>query len=145
MKATNSKRLFILRVGIWVTAALVISVATAVGAGRIPGAVLGTGLAIALVALGVPLLLYRPSKASNDISNLKRELNRTRRGYERLFTSVPCFICVLDRDHQITEANELYRKEFGATDRSRCYEVCKARTSSSERPGAFSTTCCGGR
>jgi signal transduction histidine kinase len=35
----------------------------------------------------------------------------------------------LDRDHQIIEANELYRKEFGATDRSLCYEVCKGRTS----------------
>jgi signal transduction histidine kinase len=128
MNATNSKQLFTLRVGIWVAAALVISVAAAVGAGRIPGAVLGTGLAIALVALGVPLLLYRPSKASNDISNLRRELNRTRRGYERLFTSVPCFICVLDREHQIVEANELYRKEFDVTDRSRCYEVCKGRT-----------------
>jgi signal transduction histidine kinase len=129
MHSANSKRLFTLRVGIWVTAAVVISAAAALAADRIPGTTLGIGLAVALVALGVPLMLSRPSRASNDLSNLRRELNRTRRGYERLFTSVPCFICVLDRDHQILEANELYREEFGATDRSRCYEVCKGRTS----------------
>jgi signal transduction histidine kinase len=41
---------------------------------------------------------------------------------------VPCFICVLDRDHKILEANELYREEFGANDRSLCYEVCKGRS-----------------
>ena len=66
---------------------------------------------------------------SNNVTSLRRELDRTRRGYERLFTSVPCFICVLSRDHEILEANELYREEFGATDRSLCYEVCKGRTS----------------
>jgi signal transduction histidine kinase len=129
MNSANWKQLFSPRVGIWVTAALVISVAAAVVAGYIPRVAMGIGLAVALVALGAPLLLSRPSKTSSDVSDLRRELNRTRRGYERLFTSVPCFICVLDRDHQIIEANELYRKEFGATDRSRCYEVCKGRTS----------------
>jgi PAS domain S-box-containing protein len=82
------------------------------------------------VTAGITLILRKsPTPNSNNVTSLRRELDRTRRGYERLFTSVPCFICVLSRDHQIVEANELYREEFGATDRSLCYEVCKGRTS----------------
>ena len=82
------------------------------------------------MGVGIPLMWRRPTTpSSNNVSTLRRELDRTRRGYERLFTSVPCFICVLGRDHQILEANELYREEFGATDRSLCYEVCKGRSS----------------
>ena len=41
---------------------------------------------------------------------------------------MPCFICVLGRDHRVLEANDLYREAFDATDRSLCYEVCKHRT-----------------
>jgi PAS domain S-box-containing protein len=63
-----------------------------------------------------------------ESASLRRELDQTRRDYERLFTAVPCFICVLGRDHRIIEANALYRHEFGAAERSLCYEVCKKRT-----------------
>ena len=38
---------------------------------------------------------------------LERELERTRRGYQHLFESVPCYICVLNRDLRILEFNEL--------------------------------------
>lgn len=109
---------------------LAIALAAAAFAGRVPAIALGLGIAVVLMGAGIPLIWHRPTAAnSNSVSSLRRELDRTRRGYENLFTSVPCFICVLNRDHQIIEANELYREEFGATDRSLCYEVCKGRSS----------------
>jgi PAS domain S-box-containing protein len=116
--------------GAWIVLALSVSVVAAIAAGHVPSIVLGVGLAVVLVGVGIPIVMRRPlTSDASDVSDLRSELHRTRRGYERLFTSVPCFICVLDRDHRILEANELYRKEFGATDRSLCYEVCKGRTS----------------
>lgn len=106
-----------------------VSLVVAVLAGRVPAVALGLGLAVALLAVGIPLISRRSvTSKSNNVSSLRRELDRTRRGYERLFTAVPCFICVQNRDHQIIEANDLYRQEFGATERSLCYEVCKARS-----------------
>jgi PAS domain S-box-containing protein len=71
-------------------------------------------------------------KMATNISEaikLRRELEKSRSDFERLFSAVPCFICVQDRHHQIIEANSLYRREFGATYGSRCWEVCKHRTS----------------
>ena len=126
----NSQRSSSLKIGAWVALSLAIALATAILAGRVPAVALGLGLAVILTGVGIPLIWRRPTaRTSNNVSNLRRELDRTRRGYENLFTSVPCFICVLNRDHQIIEANELYREEFGATDRSLCYEVCKGRSS----------------
>jgi PAS domain S-box-containing protein len=63
----------------------------------------------------------------SESTSLRRQLDQTRRDYERLFAAVPCFICVQDRDHRIIEANSLYRKEFGVEYGSRCWEVCKKR------------------
>jgi len=126
----DSPRTSGLRVGAWVALSLAIALAAAILAGRVPAVALGFGIAVILMGVGIPLIWRRPTTPnSNNVSSLRRELDRTRRGYENLFTSVPCFICVLSRDHQILEANELYREEFGATDRSLCYEVCKGRTS----------------
>ena len=126
----NSQRSSALKIGAWVALSLAIALAAAILAGRVPGIALGLGIAVILMGAGIPLIWHRSTTPfSNNVSSLRRELDRTRRGYERLFTSVPCFICVLDRNHQILEANELYREEFGATDRSLCYEVCKGRTS----------------
>jgi len=94
-------------------------------------------LALAAVLMGISLVFgwlifsRRPKGTTNrnvPVSALRRELDVSRRRYERLFSAVPCFICVLDTDHHILEANELYRREFGATERSLCYEVCKRRT-----------------
>jgi PAS domain S-box-containing protein len=126
----NSQRPSALEIGAWVALSLAIALAAAILAGRVPAVALGFGVAAVLIGIGVPYIWRRPSAPnSNNVSTLRRELDRTRRGYENLFTSVPCFICVLDRDHRILEANELYREEFGATDRSLCYEVCKGRSS----------------
>ena len=113
-------------------ASLLLSAAVVFAARHLPPLAVGSALMGALLAVG--LVLFARNRAGErgnhePVANLRRELHHTRRGYERLFTAVPCFICVLDRDHHILEANELYRREFGATDRSLCYEVCKHRTS----------------
>jgi len=113
-------------------ASALVSAAVAAAAGRLPPFVVGLALFGALLMIG--LVVFTRGRMGEDgnhgpVASLRRELDQTRRGYERLFTAVPCFICVLDRDHNILEANDLYRREFGVTDRSRCYEVCKHRTS----------------
>ena len=93
---------------------------------------LGAVMLSALLGAGLLIVMGRRAFGGNHngrVLAVRNELDLSRRRYQRLFSSVPCFICVLDRDHQILEANELYRREFGATDRSRCYEVCKHRTS----------------
>lgn len=93
---------------------------------------LGAVILSALLVAGWLMVLGKTpigNRRNGPILAVRDELDLSRRRYKRLFSAVPCFICVLDRDHQILEANELYRREFGATDRSRCYEVCKHRTS----------------
>jgi signal transduction histidine kinase len=130
MRSKSTPQSLARSIGVWIALSVAISVAVAWAAGQVPQVLLGAGLAAILVGVGIPILLSRRADAPpNNVSSLRRELDRTRRGYERLFTSVPCFICVLDQNHHILEANQLYREEFGATDRSRCYEVCKGRTS----------------
>ena len=113
-------------------ASLLLSAAVVFAARHLPPLAVGGALLGALLTVGLVLFARnRVGERGNHepVANLRRELNQTRRGYKRLFTAVPCFICVLDRDHHILEANDLYRREFGVTDRSLCYEVCKHRTS----------------
>ena len=86
----------------------------------------------ALLIAGWLIFVQRPEGNGGNngrVRDLRQELDVSRRRYERLFTAVPDFICVLDREHNILEANDTYRREFGADDRSLCYEVCKRRTS----------------
>ena len=64
-----------------------------------------------------------------EMKALQRELEESRRNYQRLFESVPCYICVLDRDLRIRESNELYRWAFGNVEGRHCYEACKGRKS----------------
>jgi signal transduction histidine kinase len=106
----------------------VISVVAASLAPLASPVVLGAGLLLVLSVFGILVVVGRHrSTDSLPVTALRRELDQTRREYERLFTAVPSFICVLDRNHQIVEANSLYRDEFDASDRSLCYEVCKRR------------------
>ena len=115
---------------VYLTCTALLSLAAAVLASRLSPIMLGTVLLASLSIIGVAAYAHqRRSANSRPVTSLRRELDQTRRDYERLFTAVPCFICVLGRDHRIIEANALYRNEFGASDRSLCYEVCKKRTS----------------
>jgi len=107
----------------------VVSVIAAAASPHVSPILLGAALAISLSSLGVVVLLRQSTHlATLPVNNLHRELDQTRRDYERLFSVVPCFICVIDRDYRVVEANSLYRKEFDATNGSLCYQVCKKRT-----------------
>jgi PAS domain S-box-containing protein len=107
-----------------------VSLAAALLSHHLSPVFLGLGLLVTLAIVGFAVFAHQRWNSRNrPVAILRRELDQTRRNYERLFTAVPCFICVLGRDHRIIEANSLYRREFGATDRSLCYEVCKKRTS----------------
>ena len=111
---------------------VVLSAIIAILAPVLPPLATGGILLGALLFAGWSIFVRRPTGNGHKhepVKILRTELDQTRRRYERLFSAVPCFICVLDREHNILEANDLYRREFGATDRSRCYEVCKRRTS----------------
>ncbi len=117
-------------VAVYFSVISILCVAVAGGVRFLSPIVIAATLFFCLASLGVWVFTRRPRVVdAPPFNDLKRELNQTRRGFERLFTSVPCFICVIDRDHRILEANAMYREEFGATNRSFCYEVCKKRTS----------------
>jgi len=119
-----------LRFLVYITTAVMVSVVVAVTAPRVSPVVLGGGLLVFLVLVGFAFFVRRPAGSTGEVEpNLEHDLARTRRDYEGLFSAVPCFICVQNRDHQITTANALYREEFGAGYGSRCWEVCKKRSS----------------
>lgn len=102
----------------------------ALGSKHVSSTGLGVSLFAALALLGIALFQERRrSSRRYPLATLRRELDQTRRSYQQLFSTVPCFICVLDREHHIVEANDLYSQAFGTADRSLCYEVCKHRTS----------------
>jgi len=114
---------------VYLGASVVLAVLVGVSARFLTPVALGFGLIAAMLLLGLYLFTQRRGSANGQpITTLRRELDQTRRSFQRLFTAVPCYICVLNRDHEVIEANTLYRDEFGATDRSLCYEVCKHRT-----------------
>jgi len=117
---------------VFAAGAAVSAVITALVAPYLGPILLGSLVFVSMLAAG--WFAFGPRPFSNGSQNrnvqvLRDELDASRRRYERLFSAVPCFICVLDRDHNIVQANDLYRREFGATDHSLCFEVCKRRTS----------------
>ena len=116
----------------YVGGAVIVSALVSIAARSLPPLATGGLLFATLLVAGWWILVRRPAGnggANGNVQNLRQELNVSRRQYERLFTAVPDFICVLDREHNILEANDTYRREFGANDKSLCYEVCKKRTS----------------
>jgi PAS domain S-box-containing protein len=90
-----------------------------------PG-VLGLVLVLCLSALGLPILLLRRGY-ERSYARWRQDLDKSRRNYQRLFESVPCYICVLDRDLRIRGSNELYRWAFGDVEDRHCYKTCKGR------------------
>jgi len=113
-------------------AAVIVSALVSIAAPVIPRLALGGLLLTILLVAGWWVVVRRPvgdGSTNGRVADLRQELDVSRRRYERLFSAVPDYICVLDRNHNILEANDSYRREFGANDRSLCYEVCKGRTS----------------
>ncbi len=69
------------------------------------------------------------STNTTELETVQRELDRSRREFERLFDIVPCYISIQDRDFRIVESNELFRTDFGDCSGIRCYEAYKGRES----------------
>jgi len=117
---------------VYLAGSVVLAVLVAFAAPVLPPLATGGFLLSVLLVAGWLVFVRRPSRAGATDprgQDLRQELNVSRRQYERLFSAVPDFICVLDQEHNILQANDSYRREFGASDRSLCYEVCKNRTS----------------
>ena len=114
-KANNGRTL------IFVICALSATAAAATAIGTLPALWLVLCLGIAITLAGLGLLLPRRADA------LKEKLEQTRRDYKRLFEAVPCYICVLDEQLNILEANTLYQQDFDSNRGTHCYEVCKGR------------------
>ncbi len=113
-------------------AAAVVLAAAAAGAAAIGSPlVAGATVLVLSAAFGIAMKArhrWKTSHPSHPVAQLRRELDHTRRGYGQLFSAVPCFICVLDREHRVVEANALYREAFEVSDRRLCYEICKNRS-----------------
>jgi PAS domain S-box-containing protein len=56
-----------------------------------------------------------------EVNRLQEELRATREKFHRLFDSVPCYIEVVDREHNIVEANRRFRQDFGECRGSKCF------------------------
>jgi signal transduction histidine kinase len=113
----------------YIAVAATISAGATLAARELSPLYVGLALFLVLSLLGIGILRRRQRSSKRQrIETLRRELNQTRRSYRQLFSSVPCFICVLDRDHRVVEANDLYRAAFNGDDLSLCYQVCKHRT-----------------
>ncbi len=111
-----------------IVGAAAIALAAALASRHLGPVALGVLLFAVLSVLGAGAWTWQRWRSRGHPANqLRRELDQSRRDYERLFAAVPCFICVQDRNHHILEANSLYRKEFGVEYGSRCWEVCKKR------------------
>jgi PAS domain S-box-containing protein len=114
-------------------AAVVGSIVLALAAAGVAafGTPLGVGLTVLVLAtiLGTAAVARRRRQhPAHPVARLRRELDQTRRDFHQLFSAVPCFICVLDRDHHVLEANTLYREAFDVSNRRLCYEICKNRS-----------------
>ncbi|MBF0450842.1 MAG: response regulator [Candidatus Magnetomorum sp.] len=58
---------------------------------------------------------------------LAQELKHSQKKYQKLFDDVPCYIAVLNRSFQITNANKRFIKDFGYQEGDHCYRVFKHR------------------
>ena len=63
-----------------------------------------------------------------DVKMLQRELDAQARQYEQLFNAVPCYISIQDRDLNIVQTNETFRRDFGEPAGKRCHRVYKGAT-----------------
>jgi len=108
-----------------------VALATAAVWGASLGPPLAAGVAVLALSavLGLAVVVRRNRRRpQHPVSELRRELDQTKRDYGQLFSAVPCFICVLNRDHHVIEANALYSETFDVSERRLCYEICKQRS-----------------
>ncbi len=60
-----------------------------------------------------------------ETHRLRQELEQSKKHFQQLFNSVPCYITVQDRSLRIIESNDWFRKDFGDAVGKRCHEVYK--------------------
>jgi len=58
-------------------------------------------------------LVLEVSAGTQDVAQLRDELQSTQQRYQLLFDAVPCFVVGLDRNLNVTTANRLFTDEFG--------------------------------
>jgi len=64
------------------------------------------------------------------VASITTDLTATKRlqqEYRTLFEKVPCFVAVINRDHRVVKANELFRTTFGKPTGEHCYRLYKRR------------------
>jgi PAS domain S-box-containing protein len=62
-----------------------------------------------------------------EMGRLQEELRAAREKFHRLFDAVPCYIQVVDRAHNIAEANRRFRQDFGECRGTKCHMAFKHR------------------
>ncbi len=67
-----------------------------------------------------------------EIRRLQEDLRTARHRYRQLFSEAPCYITVQDRQLRITEANRLFREDFGGNDQPHCHQVYRQRPDACE-------------
>ena len=67
-----------------------------------------------------------------EVNRLQAELTRSQRRYEHLFNQAPCYITVQNRDMEIVEANERFRRDFGFVRGALCHQAYKNRDDACE-------------
>ncbi len=72
-------------------------------------------------------LVIEMSVDVTEVSRLQEELRAARERFHRLFDAVPCYIAVVDREHNLVEANRRFRQDFGDGRNQRCFEAFKHR------------------
>jgi signal transduction histidine kinase len=58
-------------------------------------------------------LVLEVSAGTQDVDQLRDELQNTQQRYQLLFDAVPCYVAGLDRDLRVTTGNRLFVEEFG--------------------------------
>ncbi len=72
--------------------------------------------------------VYEVLEMAVDVTLLKRlqfRLERKQVEFKRLFSNVPCYLTVIDRDFNIVTTNNLFDRDFGQSIGKKCYETYK--------------------
>jgi len=91
------------------------------------------GKKVSLIVYSAPITdeegnIVAVMEMSTNISEIKRlqsELEIQRQNVEQLFNVVPCYISVHDRDFNILQTNEMFKRDFGNRKGEKCHRVHK--------------------
>ena len=63
-----------------------------------------------------------------EIKQLQKQLQDSQQKYRDLFSEVPCFVSIQDKNLRIVDSNRLFQEAFGTFFGCKCFEVYKHRT-----------------